>query len=271
MIKQIQTSNKVNKNVKLYSFEADGNPYQSYLIYLPDGWSKNSKILVCIHGISRKNKVQIQLLKPYASKNDTILIAPLFSNKYHPSYQRLEVGLDGLRSDELLNNVIIDVENRFLIKIEKFALFGFSAGAQFSHRYAFCYPHKISRLVVCAAGWYTFPNLNLSFPYGVSLGKTKDFINTISETDICDFLSIPITVAVGEEDKYFDSSLNCSKKINEMQGYTRIERAICWTKTLLYECKNRNITPQIKFVLLQKSRHSFTECVKFGSLSNYLS
>ncbi len=255
---------------KLYSFEVAEISSQSYFVFLPNCWSRDSKILVCVHGISRKSKEQIRLLRKSASASNTILIVPYFTATEHPSYQRHEVGLNGVRSDELLNNIIADTQSRLEINIEKFDLFGFSGGAQFSHRYAFRYPHKISKLIVCAAGWYTFPNLQDSFPYGIADNEVNHFIQGITDKQLSDFLKIPITVAVGEYDIGFESSLNQSKEINSLQGYTRVERAISWTKSLLKECENRNISPQIKFILLQKSGHSFTECVNFGRLSSYI-
>jgi len=254
----------------LQEHRANETNSQIYQIYLPDGWSKGCKILVCIHGISRKYKQQIRLLKDYASKNNVILIAPYFSNKKHHAFQRHALGTDGLRSDQVLNNIMADVSSRYDISTDKFDLCGFSAGAQFAHRYALRYPKKIRRLTICAAGWYTLPDFNKQFPYGLSPNEKDESRFQISEEQFREFLTTPITVAVGEYDKRSDSSLNRRQIINASQGYDRMERAITWVRSLIMAAQERHIESQVKFVLIPRSGHSFFECINYGMLPRYL-
>lgn len=271
MAKENKSLDDLEANEEILQFQVDNLASQSYRIFIPSSLSFNSntKVFVCIHGISRRSEEQIELLRDGARNNNTVLIVPLFSTKHHPSYQRHKLGADKFRSDEVLNNIIADIEKRFDLKIEKFGLFGFSGGAQFAHRYAFRYPRKISKLICCSSGWYTFPDDQLAYPYGLS-SDNEHFIVENVEKNLEYFLKIPITVAVGEHDKHLDPSLNRRKKINLQQGFNRVERAICWTKAILDQSKSRGITPQLRFVVLPNSGHSFTECVLYGMLPAYI-
>lgn len=253
-----------------YHLKLEKNDIHSYLVFLPRNWNRNSRILVCVHGISRNFNTQIQLLKYQAFKNQTVLIAPYFSKDYHPSFQRHELGVDNLRSDIVLNYILDDVKERFSINTQTFMLFGYSAGAQFSHRYALRYPKRVSKLVVCSSGWYTFLDFDTEFPLGVDNSKDKNFILDNKIENVKNFLKIPITIAIGEEDNILDSSLNKTRLINETQGYTRIERAIRWTKSLHKTSQVLNIESSIDFILLPKSGHSFSECIRLGKLDRHI-
>jgi len=264
------TIEKHQCNSVIQEYRANDIESQTYQIYLPEGWSKSSKILVCVHGISRKYKQQIRLLKNYASRGDTILVAPYFSNKNHHAFQRHAIGTDGLRSNQVLDNIMADVASRYDIDTNKFGLCGFSAGAQFAHRYALRNPEKITELTTCAAGWYTMPDFSKQFPYGLSSCEKDESQFQITEQQLCEFLRIPITVAVGEYDKRSDSSMNSRKLINASQGYDRMERAISWARSLITAAEERQIDSQIKFVLIPRSGHSFFECINYGMLSRYL-
>ncbi len=261
-----------NMDIETLQLQVDNLPSHTYKIFIPSGYEfgLDNKVLVCIHGISRKSTEQIELLIKGAKANNTIVIAPLFSKHYHPSYQRHKVGKDWFRSDEVLNNIIADVEKRFYLHIKQFDLFGFSGGAQFAHRYALRYPKKISKLICCAAGWYTFPDLQLAFPYGLASSDDAQFMFNVSEVQLADFLKIPITIAVGEEDTQSDSSLNRTNKINKQQGFNRVERAARWANSLLKQSNRLELDSQLQFILLPKSGHSFAECMSYGMLASYI-
>ena len=49
-----------------------------------------------------------------------------------------------------------------------FALYGHSAGAQFAHRYVLLGGGVADRVVSANAGWYTMPDPNAAFPYGLA-------------------------------------------------------------------------------------------------------
>lgn len=260
---------KLLKNGKTYLFQAGNLISQAYRIYVPHHRNANSNILVCVHGISRRSKEQIRYLRTEANKHNTIIIAPHFSNRYHPSYQRHEIGTDGFRSDQVLNNILADAEQRLLIQIDHFNLFGFSGGAQFAHRYALRYPGKVSKLICCAAGWYTFPDADRPFPYGLAQKDSHFILDDISE-HLREFFDISLIVAVGEHDKHPDTGLNRSNKVNMQQGFNRVERAARWTKALIETSEHLGKQAKIKFVLLPKSGHSFSECIKYGMLSAFI-
>lgn len=80
--------------------------------------------------------------------------------------------------------------------------FGHSAGSQFLHRKQCFAPDPNLRLAVCAnAGWYTFPFLDVPWPYG--------YMDTgVSNADLIRFFEAPIVILLGDQDTDpLDSSL----------------------------------------------------------------
>lgn len=56
-----------------------------YYLYLPESLSKKTRVMVCIHGISRNAKEQVKAFSQQAGEEDCIIVAPYFSKKYYPA------------------------------------------------------------------------------------------------------------------------------------------------------------------------------------------
>ena len=113
-------------------------------------------------------------------------------------------------------------------------LFGYSGGGQFAHRYAMANPERVAGVVIGAAGWYTMPQNNCSFPHGVA--PCRDLPNL--RFDSASFLRVPMTVIVGDRDCDRDHGLNKSARVDRLQGRTRIERALTWVKFMNLAAKS---------------------------------
>lgn len=238
-----------------------------YYLYLPESLSKKTRVMVCIHGISRNAKEQVKAFSQQAGEEDCIIVAPYFSKKYYPGYQRLQMGSAGFTSAEALNTILCDIKKRYAINTEYFSLFGYSGGAQFAHRYAMLYPERISRLIIASAGWYTFPDRHQKYPFG--LKSTQDFSADLSK-NIGAFLKLKIRVLVGELDNVNDPGLNRSKKINRQQGYHRLERANRWVHALQNLCHEMGAASDLRLITIRGCGHSFESCERLGNISNHL-
>ena len=239
----------------------------SYYLFLPANISEKSRVIVCVHGISRNAKEQINAFRERANQFDYIIIAPHFSRKYYQGYQRLEVGAAGYTPVEALHRILDDVHKKYAVKTEKFSLFGYSGGAQFAHRYALFHPEKIDKLIICSAGWFTFPVNDKNYPYGLK-GAPKS-VPRISKT-LANFLHLNITVLVGEFDNINDPGLNRKKRINRQQGYHRLERARRWVYALQSQCNVMKLKSNLRFIVIKGCGHSFNNCERLGDFSKYI-
>ncbi len=251
----------------LENHQVENQENLGYYLFLPDSLSCNTKIMVCVHGISRNAKQQVNAFRHQASNHDYIIIAPYFSKKHYRGYQRLEAGVTGYTSAEALNKILHDVQEQYTVKTDKISLFGYSGGAQFAHRYAMLYPEKINKLIICAAGWFTFPDEGKTYPYGLKI--TQNSVTKIGE-NLPAFLQLKIRILVGEFDNTNDPGLNRKKRINRQQGYHRLERARRWVNALQGKCNEMNLEADLRFITIKGCGHSFENCERLGGISKYM-
>ena len=71
-------------------------------------------------------------------------------------------------SFSIIEPLFDSVKSSLSLESEKYNLFGFSAGAQFVHRFIQFKPDaRFDKVVAGAAGWYTVPDNSIPFPYGI--------------------------------------------------------------------------------------------------------
>jgi pimeloyl-ACP methyl ester carboxylesterase len=101
-----------------------------------------------------------------------------------------------------------------------YILFGHSAGAQFVHRYVLFNPaSRFSTAIAANAGWYTMPDLEVAFPYGLK--------NTsLTKTDIMNASQRDLIVLLGTNDTNpNDAALRKTPEAN-LQGEHRYARGL---------------------------------------------
>lgn len=209
---------------KIHHRKIHGMSQMEYFVYIPDSHRDSRNILFTIHGISRNAKEHIHGLIPQADRHGTILVAPLFLKTNFPRYQQLGTNAQQERADMAFDHVLQDVHEWLKIPPAPMRLFGFSGGGQFLHRYAMFYPKRVARMVLAAPGWYTFPDPDRIYPYG--LKSTRDWPHLTFS--LGKFLQIPTMVLVGGEDDLRDKDLNTDREIDSFQGLNRVERAERW-------------------------------------------
>ncbi|MCF6237737.1 MAG: hypothetical protein L3J79_02815 [Candidatus Marinimicrobia bacterium] len=202
-----------------------------YFAYIPESYQGDNQILYTIHGISRNAEEHIQGFISQAERRGIILIAPLFLKENSPRYQQLGTNSQQQRADMAFDRVLQDVQEWLNLPPAPMRIFGFSGGGQFVHRYAMFYPKRVARMVLAAPGWYTFPDPDRKYPYG--LKSTRDWPKL--KFSLEKFLQIPTMVMTGEVDDLRDKDLNKAREIDSFQGLNRIERAERWINA------NRNL------------------------------
>ncbi len=237
---------------------AEGIPYY---LYVPSRVDPAARPLVVVHGISRRAHVHLATFAPLAEISGRILIAPLFSKARCKRYQQLVV--DPCQADEALLATLRTVAAKTGHDMGQIDLFGFSGGAQFAHRFAMMYPERVGRLAVASAGWYTLPDYQEAFPYGLA-GAVKG--RERFRPKLPDFLAIPTLVMVGEKDLIRDGSLRQKPELDRRQGLTRVERAARWTQAMRQAAADRGVQAEIAFRVLPACGHSFEDCARDGGL-----
>jgi len=223
----------------------------SYQLYLPATLNTSRPILTAVHGISRNPQDWLNLFKHSADTHGVALLTPLFDEARFRDFQRLGRHGRGRRADHALIRVLDKLAAEHGIQASM-ALFGFSGGAQFAHRFAMVHSSRVSSLVLGAAGWYTWPDSNTGFPYGTRPISALPGVNF----DLEKLLSIPIRVIVGSDDTIRDQSLNCRARIDITQGPTRRDRAENWVRTMRSLALAKNLPDRIDLQLLHGTGHS---------------
>lgn len=229
-----------------------GKTRTEFFLYVPLSAQPDAPVLVAVHGITRNAADHAFRFRTLAEQHGVVVIAPLFEDKHYPRYQQV-FDKDGARSDRALFKMVKAVGSHVPCNIEKLNIFGFSGGGQFAHRLAMAHPDRVASVVIGAAGWYTFPDAERPFPFGLKEAPSLKG-KTLSPEQ---FLSIKYDVVVGTEDTMRDASLRQSQRLDAQQGFNRIERGRRWVEAMNVAAESFGHMPRNSFRLLAGVNHSF--------------
>lgn len=217
--------------------------------------------LVVVHGITRNARAIADRLADRAAAEGRVLVAPLFAEDAYPAYQR---AVARCRADRALLGLIEALVGEGALAPGPVDLAGFSGGAQFAHRFAWLYPHRIGRLTVASAGWWTFPDA-APFPYGLG-PATNAFAGAHRwlRANIADFLDREIVVAVGEGDDVRDPHTRSGPLVDAQQGPHRLARAERWADALRAAAERLGLEPRVSLSVLRGCGHEFLDCADAG-------
>jgi len=184
----------------------------SYCLYVPAGYAERAappKLLVAVHDTLRNHQALRDAFADYAEGTNTIVLAPLFPAgigapedldhyKYLRHYDPVpnEWGPQDLRFDELLLAMATEVSGKYGVDVSRFAMFGFSGGAHFAHRFLYVHPRRLTAVVVGSPGSVTLPTEELAWWPGL-----KDFAQRFGHGVDWDALrAVPALLVVGEDD-----------------------------------------------------------------------
>jgi pimeloyl-ACP methyl ester carboxylesterase len=233
---------------------------QSYFLYIPGSGGSDAPLFVTVHGLARNAYEQACLFSSHCEAHGAVLVAPLFEDGAR-DYQRLGRSGRGPRSDAALEAILDEVVLLTGAIGTPIHLFGHSGGAQFAHRYAMAHPHRVARVVVAAAGWYTFPSRRVRFPYGIR--RSRDLPDVRFDPE--EFLRVPMTVIVGEQDTH-SKNLRRTERVIRQQGRTRVERARRWVDSMRAAAEARRLDPLVAFESIPGGKHTFASLMTSGGL-----
>jgi len=247
-----------NKRGRILQRELDDR--HKYFLYAPRDLRPDSPLVVSIHGISRNAREHVAAFTKLADRYGAVVLAPVFTDYRYGDYQRLGRRGRGSRADLALQRLASHVIFEWGLASAKFYLYGHSGGAQFAHRYAMAYPRDVAGLGLSAAGWYTLPDPDLPYPYGIK--PTSDSYGLTLDAD--EFLRVPACVFVGEDDVGRDGAFNRSEKLDLMQGRNRIERAAYWVESMNRAAGALGYNTRYALHILPDADHDFEELVDAG-------
>ena len=184
--------------------ETPGGLQQHVYLGRPVNLPLDRPVVFVMHGVRRNADEYRDQWHDLAEAHRFLLVVPEFSDANFPEAEGYNYGNvygpDGeiqprsVWAFEAIEPIFDEVRRRFGVTAEGYALYGHSAGAQFVHRFLFHVPEaRVTRAVAANAGWYTLPDLEMAFPYGLQG-------SVVGSDRLRRALQLPLTVLLGEED-----------------------------------------------------------------------
>jgi pimeloyl-ACP methyl ester carboxylesterase len=246
---------------KVSYVEIDRPRPRRFFLYRPLLQNEAAPLVVSVHGITRNAGAHAFRLAQQAERFGVCVVAPLFDKDTYGQYQQLLDLNTGARADHALLDIIDAARRITHAHDDKVLLFGYSGGAQFSHRFVLAHPHRVKSAVHVAAGWYTFPN-SARYPFG--LGRPKRGPNIALHLEMA--LRVPQHVMVGEGDTERDAALRQSERLDARQGRTRLERAQNWVRAMSAAGAQHSPAISPTLTTLPNVAHSYVQAVELAGL-----
>jgi dienelactone hydrolase len=245
----------------VFRLACQDDPDLEFLVYIPRSGVERAPVFVTVHGISRNVVEHATLFTSCCEAVGAVLVAPYFPYGAWADYQRLGRLGRGPRADAALDRILDEITRKTGAATDRIHIHGFSGGAQFAHRYTMAHPHRVDAAVISAAGWYTFPDWQERFPYGIR--RSRDLPDVHFDPE--EFLQVPITVLVGDHD-VTDIDLRCTKRVARQQGVTRLERARNWVDAMHAVAGQYRLEPRVRLETIPGGDHSFADLMVRGGL-----
>lgn len=183
--------------------------------YRPSAPEDSLRLVMVLHGMGRNGEDYLDSWIPYADENKLLVVAPEFSDErligfvgslsgwgFEYRYSTGNVVSCFSRdlpekdwyftSVERLFDAFLRSESQLL---NRYLLFGHSAGGQFVHRMVLFKPNARFDLAIAAnSGWYTLPDNEQNYPYGISGAPQV-------QERITESLQRPLIVFLGTENR----------------------------------------------------------------------
>lgn len=170
----------LTKGASQFAFEGWPGPPLTIHTFVPDNVGPGTKIVIVMHGQGRDANVYRDQWIPVARDRSIIIATPEFDRARFPSISEYPMGGLAPHDSEtsfqphpaaalfVIEPLFDEIRARTGSAVERYVLFGHSAGGQFAHRFAMFTPAARAEMIIAAnSGWYTMPDLNQTFPYGL--------------------------------------------------------------------------------------------------------
>jgi poly(3-hydroxybutyrate) depolymerase len=219
-------------------FAAASDPRFHYLMYVPrqvaDG--RPVELLVAVHGTGRTSAIDFRDgFAEFGRWNDCAILCPIFpinvlGNGGRSGYKYMAEG--DIRYDQVLLAMVEEVAAKYRQDWSRFALFGYSGGGQFTHRFAILHPEKLWAASIGAPGSVTLLDPDRDWWVGI-----RDLPERFGKTfDAAALARVPVQMIVGDLDHetweitHRPGSLYHMEGANDA-GETRVDRLQTLSRT----------------------------------------
>lgn len=244
-----------------YQFSNWSGPAVEVRVYVPQQLSTSTPVLMVMHGWSREAQRYFDDWKTLASAQDFVVIVPHFpvsdfesSNDYNLGHV-FDADSGEMRPQEQwtfssIERIFDDVVARIGSGQQEYTLYGHSAGAQFVHRYLYYLPNaRVSRYIAANAGWYTLPDFDTEYPYGLKEAA-------ISEQALRAAFGKDMVLLLGREDIDQDDPVLRNTPEAKRQGKNRLARGLTMMQVAKTNATNLNADLKWRVALVEDAHHS---------------
>ncbi len=183
-------------------FSCKADPRFQYCLYVPPQVGRGVKVdlLVAVHGTGRTSFLDFRDgFSEFGKWNDVAVLCPIFpvgvrGDGARSGYKYLAEG--DIRYDLLLLEMVREVEEKYGQDWSRFAVFGFSGGGHFAHRFAILHPQKLWAASIGAAGSVTLLDAERDWWVGIrDIGEKFGIAFNAAA-----LAKVPVQMVVGDAD-----------------------------------------------------------------------
>lgn len=183
-------------------FSCKADPRFQYCLYVPPQVGKGTKVdlLVAVHGTGRTSFLDFRDgFAEFGKWNDVAILCPIFpvgvrGDGARSGYKYMQEG--DIRYDLLVLEMVKEVAEKYGQDWSTFAMFGFSGGGHFSHRFAILHPEKLWAASIGASGSVTLLDADKDWWVGIRNLNEKFGITFNAEA----LAKVPVQMVVGDAD-----------------------------------------------------------------------
>jgi poly(3-hydroxybutyrate) depolymerase len=178
------------------------DPRFSYCLYVPKTLGQGGQapeLVVTMHGTGRGFIGYRDAFEEFGRWNNCIVLAPLFpigvlGDDNRDGFKYMREGT--IRYDQVLLAMVEEVAQRYGVKFDRFALFGYSGGGHFAHRFLMLQPKRLWACSVGAPGSVTL--LDPSRDWWVGTRNMAELFG--AAPDLAAIRQVPVQMIVGAAD-----------------------------------------------------------------------
>ena len=204
----ISVSDPISRARALYDlgptaiFAAKADPRFHYCLYVPPKVGDGAKVdlLVAMHGTGRTSFLDFRDgFAEFGRWNDCAVLCPVFpvgvlGDGNRSGYKYMAEG--DIRYDEIVLKMVDEIAAKYGQDWSRFAMFGFSGGGHFTHRFAILHPEKLWAASIGAPGSVTL--LDPAKDWWVGIRDIKQRFGV--DFDATALARVPVQMIVGEAD-----------------------------------------------------------------------
>jgi pimeloyl-ACP methyl ester carboxylesterase len=243
-----------------WRFDGWAGPAINVRTFVPEQATETTPIVIVMHGWSREAQRYFDDWKVLGEAQGFIVVVPHFPVEDFPSSHDYNLGhvfVQGttrLRPQEtwtfaaiepLFDAVVADLGGNQT----EYTLFGHSAGSQFVHRFLYYMPDaRVSRYLAGNAGWYTMPDFDTEYPYGLEDAA-------ISDEQLVAAFQKDVVILLGREDiDETDPDLRNTPEAKG-QGKNRFARGLTYFSVAKINAEKLGVDLQWRLVIIERAGH----------------